>query len=115
VAEIGEPVLSERFDIEGEKFGGKVGDFDIGDNEEEGVLSNLMEVSFFEWVRPADELIPAGDPPGRGAPAETGNDLAVEKGHIFEVSPNDLAIAQVVVAMDEAVIKGLQRSITDHF
>ena len=34
-------------------------------------------------IRPTDELIPAGNPPGMGAPAEAGNDLAVEKGHIL--------------------------------
>jgi len=42
-----------------------------------------MEVLFFHLIRPTDELIPAGNPPGMGAPAEAGNDLAVEKGHIL--------------------------------
>jgi hypothetical protein len=73
-----------------------------------------MEVFFFDLIRPADELIPARNPPGRGAPAETGDDLAVKKGHIFKVSANDLAIAQVVVAMDEAVIEGFEGSVTNH-
>ena len=74
-----------------------------------------MEVMFFDWIRPSDELIPAGHPPGRGAPAEAGDDLATEKGHIFKVSPNDLAIAQVVVTLNEAVIEGFERGVTNHF
>jgi hypothetical protein len=74
-----------------------------------------MEVFCFDRVRPADELIPAGDPPGWGAPAEAGNDLVAEKGDIFEVSPNDLAIAQVVVTLDEAVIEGFEGGVTNHF
>jgi len=115
MAKIGGPVLTEAFDIEGEEFGGEVRDFNIGDNEEAGVLGYFMEVLFFDAVRPTDELIPAGDPPSRGAPAEAGNDLAVEKGHIFKVSANDLAIAQVMVAMDEAVIEGFEGGVTNHF
>jgi len=74
-----------------------------------------MEIFFFNLIRPTDELIPAGNPPGRGAPAQTGNDLAVEKGHIFKVSPNDLAIAQVMVTMDEAIIEGFERGVANHF
>jgi hypothetical protein len=74
-----------------------------------------MEILFFDGVRPADELIPAGNPPGRGAPAEADDDLAVEKGHIFKVSANDLAIAQVMVTMDEAIIEGFERGVADHF
>ena len=74
-----------------------------------------MEVSFFHLVRPTDELIPAGDPPGRGAPAEASDGLAVEKGHIFKVSPNDLTIAQVMVTMDEAVIEGFEGGVANHF
>jgi hypothetical protein len=74
-----------------------------------------MEILFFPLIRPTDEMIPAGDPPGRGAPAEAGNDLAGEKGRIFEVSANDLTIAQVMVTMDEAVIEGFEQGATNHF
>ena len=74
-----------------------------------------MEILFFNLIRPSDELIPAGNPPGWGAPAEAGDDLAVEKGHIFEVSSYDLAVAEIVVVMDEAVIKGFERGVTDEF
>ena len=77
-------------------------------------MGDLMEILFFDEVRPTDELIPAGNPPGRGAPAEADNDLAVEKGHIFKVSANALAIAQVVVTMDEAVIEGFEGGVTNH-
>lgn len=114
MAKIGGPVLPEAFDIEGQKLGGKVGDFNIGKNKESCVLGYFMEILFFHLIRPTDEPVPAGNPPGRGAPAEAGNDLAVEKGHIFKVSPNDLTIAQVVVPMDEAVIEGFQRGVTNH-
>jgi hypothetical protein len=74
-----------------------------------------MEILFFDRVRPTDEMIPAGNPPGWGAPAEAGDDLAVEKGHIFEVSSYDLAVAEIVVVMDEAVIEGFERGVTDEF
>jgi hypothetical protein len=114
MAKIGKPVLSEGFDIEGEKPRGKVRDLDIGDNEEASILGDLMEVLFFDSVRPSDELIPAGNPPGRGAPAEAGHDLTVKEGHILKVSSNDLAIAQVMVTMDKAVIKGFERSAPNH-
>jgi hypothetical protein len=42
-------------------------------------------------------------------------DLAIKRGRIFKVSPNDLAIAQVVVTLDEAVIEGLKWGVTNHF
>jgi hypothetical protein len=74
-----------------------------------------MEVMFFDWIRPSDELIPASHPPGRGAPAEAGDDLAIEKSHIFKMSPNGLAIAQVMVTLDEVVIEGFERGVTNHF
>jgi hypothetical protein len=74
-----------------------------------------MKVLFFDSVRPTDELIPAGNPPGRGAPAEAGYDLTVKEGHILKMSANDLAVAQVMVTMDEAVIKGFQGSAPNHF
>jgi len=115
MAKIGRPVLAEKIDIEGEKPGGKVRDFNVGDDEEASVLGDLMEVLFFDSVRPADEPIPAGDPPGRGAPAEAGNDLTAKEGHIFKVSANDLAIAQVMVAMDEAVIERFEGGAPNHF
>jgi hypothetical protein len=73
-----------------------------------------MEIFFFHLIRPTDELITAGNPPGRGTPAEAGNDLAVEKGPTFKVSTNGLTIAQVVVPMDEAVIEEFQRGVTNH-
>jgi len=114
MAKRGGPVLTEAFDIEGEELGSKVRDFNIGDNEEACILGDLMEILFFDLIRPTDELIPARNPPGRGAPAEAGDDLAVEKGHIFKVSANDLAIAQVVVTMDEAVIEGFEGGVTNH-
>jgi hypothetical protein len=114
MAKTGGPVLLEAFDIEGEDLGGKVRDFNTGENEESCVLGYFMEILLFHLIRSTDELIPAGNPPGRGAPAEADNDLAVEKGHIFEVSANDLTIARVVVAMDEAVIEGFQRDVTNH-
>ncbi len=80
-----------------------------------GELGTLfMEILFFDAIRPADELIPARNPPGRGAPAEAGEDLATQKGDVFKVSANDLAIAQVVVTMDEAVIEGFEGSVTNH-
>ena len=90
-------------------------DFNVGQDEESVILGDHMEIFFFDLIRPTDELIPARNPPGRGAPAETGDDLAVKKGHIFKVSANDLAIAQVVVTMDEAVIEGLKGGVTNHF
>jgi hypothetical protein len=114
MAKIGRPVLSKAFDIESEEFGGKVRDFNGGQNEEASVLGDLMEVLFFDSVRPADELIAAGDSPGRGTPAEAGNDLSAKKGHILKVSANDLAIAQVMVTMDEAVIKGFEGGAPNH-
>jgi len=77
-------------------------------------LGYLMEIFFFDLIRPADELIPARNPPGRGAPAEAGDDLAAKKGDVFKVSANDLAIAQVVVTMDEAVIEGFEGGVTNH-
>lgn len=115
MAKIGGPVPTEAFDIEGEEMGSKVRDFNIGENEEPCVLCNFMEILFFDEVGPTDELIPARNPPGRGAPAEAGDDLAVEKGHIFEVSANDLAIAQVMVTMDEAVIEWFEGGVANHF
>ncbi len=74
-----------------------------------------MEVFCFNRVRPADEPISAGDPPGWEAEAEAGDDLAIDEGHVFEVSANDLVIAQVVVVMDEALIAGFKMGMTDHF
>ena len=78
-------------------------------------MGNLMEVLFFDLVRPTDESISAGYPPCWGAEAQAGYDLAIKKGHIFKVSPNDLAVAQVVVTLDEAVIEGLKWGVTNHF
>jgi len=78
VAKIGGPVLAETFDIEGEELGGKMKDFNIGQNQESCILGDHMEIFFFDLIGPTDELIPARNPPGRGAPAETGDDLAVK-------------------------------------
>jgi len=78
-------------------------------------LGDLREVLLFHLIRPTDELIPAGNPPGGGAPAEAGDDLAVEEGQVFEVSANDLAIAQVMVTMDKAVIEGFEGGVANHF
>jgi hypothetical protein len=115
VAVIFGAVFLDLFDTEGKELGGKVRDFDVWQNEESVILGDQMEVYCFDRVRPTDEPISAGDPPGWGAEAQAAHDLILYEGHVFEVSTNDLAVAQVVVVMDEAIIEGFEGGMANHF
>ena len=74
-----------------------------------------MEVILFGGFVPTDEGIAGFDRPGRGAPSETGYRPILYKGDVFEMIPYDLQVTEIVMLLDQAVVKGLKRGITNQF
>jgi len=72
-----------------------------------------MEVFCFSGFIPADEGIAGSNGPGGRAPAEASNRPVFYKGDVFEMTSDNLAIAEVMILLDQTVVKGLKRGMSD--
>lgn len=107
------PVLRDSFCVQGQDFRGQAFDRDPGEDEEAGVIGHTMEVFFFGGFIPADERIAGSNGPGRRAPAEASDRPVLYKGDIFEMTSDNLAITEVMILLDQAVVKRFKRGIAD--
>jgi hypothetical protein len=99
-----------RFCAKGENPGCQTFYGDPGENEKAGVVGQEVQVFDLGCLVPPDELISCSHSPGGGPPSQTGNGAVADEGNVFEVVAHDLAVAQVVIPMDEAVVEGLKGS-----
>ncbi len=107
------PVLRDSFNVKGQDFRGQAFDGDPGQDKESGVIGHAMEVFFFSGFIPADERIAGSNGPGRRTPAEASDRLVGYKGNIFEMTSDNLAITEVMILLDQAVVKRLKGSMSD--
>jgi len=110
-----EPIVGDPFGIEGEDPGCQALDRDPGQDEEAGVVGQKVQVFDLGGVIPSDESFPGTYPPGGRPPAQTGDGSFPDKSHVFEMAAHDLAEAQIVIASHEAVVEGLQGSVSNQF
>ena len=64
---------------------------------------------------PADKIVSGLDLPGGRTPAQTGNRPLVDKSDVLEMIADDLAIAEVMVLVDQRVVEWLQFCVPDWF
>jgi len=107
------PVPGYATAVQGQQMGGQVGDPNPGKNQKSTLVGDQMEVLLSALCTPSDKPVPDSDVPRSGGPEQTGNGPAVGKGHVLEMFPNRLAIAQIVMLVDEAVAKLLLCSPAD--
>ena len=74
-----------------------------------------MQVVFSGLRLPADEGVSGFDLPGGRAPAQTGNGPPIDKGDLLEMIAEDLTIAEVMVLVDQRVVKWLEFCVSDWF
>ena len=88
-----------------------------------------MQVVFSGLRLPADEGVSGFDLPGGRAPAQTGNGPPIDKGDVLEMialrgvgslclyepEADDLTIAEVMVLVDQRVVKWLEFCVSDWF
>ena len=64
---------------------------------------------------PADKIVSGLDLPGGRAPAQTGNRSLVDKSDVLEMIADDLAIAEVMVLVDQGVVEWFEFCVSDRF
>ena len=88
-----------------------------------------MQVVFSGLGLPADEGVSGFDLPGGRSPAQTGNGPPIDKGDVLEMialrgvgslclyepEADDLTIAEVMVLVDQGVVKWLEFCVSDWF
>ena len=74
-----------------------------------------MQVVFSGLRLPADEGVSGFDLPGGRAPAQTGNGPLLDKGDVLDMIAHDLAIAEVMVLMDQRIVEWFEFCVSDRF
>ena len=64
---------------------------------------------------PADKIVSRFDFPGGRSPTQTGNRLLIDKSDILEMIADDLAIAEVMVLVDQGVVEWFEFCVSDRF
>jgi hypothetical protein len=99
------PVPGYATAVQSQQVGGQVGDPNPGKNQKSTLVGDQMEIFLSGLCTPSDKSVPHPDVPWSGRPEQTGNGPAMGKGHVFEMFPNRLAIAQIVMLADETIAK----------
>ena len=64
---------------------------------------------------PADKIVSGFDLPGGRAPPQTGDRPLIDKSDILEMIADDLAIAKVMVLVDQGVVEWFEFCVSDRF
>lgn len=72
-----------------------------------------MQIVFTSLGSPADEVVPGLDLPGGRAPSQTGHGPVTYKGHVLEMVAHDLAVAQVMVLLDQGIVQRFIGGVSD--
>jgi len=102
------PILRDSFGIEGEYPGCQALDRYPGQDEEASVVGQEMQVPNFADLVPTDESFSGAHSPGCRTPSKTSDGSFPQESHVFEMSADDLAIAQIVKASYEAIVEGFK-------
>ena len=63
---------------------------------------------------PADKGISGLNRPGGGSPADTGHRAIPQEGHILKMLTDNLAVTEIMILMNEAVVERFQGGVPDH-
>ena len=108
------PIGGEDAGHSPEEMRGQVGNADPREDKESGILGEEMDILGSVEGFPSDEQIPADHLPGGRTPPDAGQGAILMEGNILEVFPHRLAVAQVVVSLNESFVEGLPGSAADH-
>ena len=98
------PVVTEAALELREQVRGEIADAYPRQDEEAGVVDHEREIALVHRGTPADELIAWGGFPGRGAEAEHGQRLAVDRTReVTYLRPGQGVMAEIVISGDEGV------------
>ena len=64
---------------------------------------------------PADKIVSGFDFPGGRTPAQAGNGPSSDKGDVLEMIADDLAVAEVMVLVDQRVVERFEFCVSDRF
>jgi hypothetical protein len=106
-----DPIGRDPFGIEGEHLRCQALHRNPGKHEEAGIVDHHGEVFHFCGLVPTDELFSGLDSPGSRPPSKTSDGAFAKESDVFEMAANDLPVAEVMIASDEAVIEGLERRV----
>jgi hypothetical protein len=74
-----------------------------GQNEKPDIVRNEQKMFPPSRSLPSDEPIPVFDLEGSAGPAQTGNDLAIEKGQVPQMLPNQSGPPEVMIVINQVV------------
>jgi len=95
-------------------MGGEMGDANPGKNEEASVHGYFVKVGDSLFFCPAEMPVSASYMSGRAAPPYAGYGSALRESDVFEVFPDGLPPAQVMMFVKKAPVQFFQRSAADH-
>ena len=72
-----------------------------------------MEIFLFGRFIPANESISGFDGPCRRSPPHAGYRSFIYKGHIFEMISDNLSITEIMMLLNQTVVKRLKSGISD--
>jgi hypothetical protein len=108
-----DPISRDPFGVEGEDLGCQALQRNPGKHEKAGIVDHHVEVSHFCGLVPTDELFSALNSPGSRSPSKTSDGSFADESDVFEMTADDLPVAEVMIASDEAVIEGLKGSVSN--
>jgi hypothetical protein len=108
-----DPIGRDPFGIEGEDLRCQALQRNPGKHEETGIVDHHGEVSHFSGLIPTDELFSTLDSPGSRSPSKTSDRSFADESDVFEMAADDLPVAEIMIASDEAVIEGLKGSVSN--
>ena len=107
------PVVRDSFGIERQDFGSQTFNRDPGQNKETRVIGNEMQIVFFGLFVPSDEGVAGFNRPGGRSPADARNRPLADKGDVFKMISDNLAITEVMMLLNEAVVEGFKFGVSD--
>ena len=100
----GQPIGVEAGGDLSQEMTGEMGDAHPGEDEEAGVIGDLVEMGLPVLRRPADEEIPGFDRPCRSAEEEAGQGAVVTiADEVFQVFADGGGEAEIVIALKKVV------------
>lgn len=102
------PIRRDSSGNHGQNLGGQTLDVDPGQNKKASIIDHKREVLLLGELVPADEGFSGLNRPGGGSPADTGHRTIPQKGHILQMLPDDLAVTEVMILVDEAIVEGFK-------
>ena len=79
------------------------------------LLATKCRLFFLVFGVPADKIVSGFDFPGGRAPTQTGNGPISDKGDVLKMIADDLAIAEVMVLVDQRVVEWFEFCVSDRF